>query len=227
MGAEALLFPTIRIADPSDPTPFVDVVRRVESFDWIIFTSANGVERFWAKLREQGTYAARLKGVALCAIGRATAAAIESQGGRADLIPDEYVAESLVDALVKKADLAGCRVLLPRAEVARSVLPDALRDRGAEVTEVAAYRTVPDGREADEMRARIRAGTVDVVTFTSSSTVENYVEILGTDLGGGRVASIGPITSATARELGLRVDIEAAVYTVDGLITAIVEQLER
>ncbi|HET6229137.1 MAG TPA: uroporphyrinogen-III synthase, partial [Longimicrobiaceae bacterium] len=112
-------------------------------------------------------------------------------------------------------------ILLPRAEVARSVLPDALRGRGADVVEVAAYRTVPDGAEAESVRRRLAAGEIDVVTFTSSSTAKNFVDLAGTDLGGARVASIGPITSATARELGLTVDVEAEEYTISGLVAAV------
>lgn len=227
LGAEVVLFPTIRIVDPADPEPLRAAVREADRFDWIVFTSVNGVERFWRELRDQGGDTRRLGGVSLCAIGPATAAAIELEGARADVVPDEYVAEAVVAALTAENDLRGSRILLPRAEIARPVLPEALTERGAEVVEVAAYRTVPDDREAHEARRRIEAGEVDLITFTSSSTVRNFVDLLGARTGGARVASIGPITSRTARELGLTVDIEARAFTVEGLLGAIVDRQQR
>lgn len=227
LGAGVVLFPTIRIEDPEDAGPLREAVARADSFDWIVFTSVNGVDRFWAELRAQGGDTRQLAGVSLCAIGPATAAAIELEGAQADVVPDEYVAEGVVDALMAESDLAGTRILLPRAQVARSVIPDTLRARGAEVVEVPAYRTVPDGAEADHARAAIAAGQVDVVTFTSSSTVRSYAELIGPGTGGALVASIGPITSETAREVGMEVDIEAAEYTVPGLIEAIAERFAR
>lgn len=222
LGAEVVAFPTIRIADPPDPEPLRRAVGEARSFDWIVFTSANGVERFWAALRAAGGDTRRLGGVSLCAIGPATAAALEAEGARADLVPPEYVAEAVVEALEGACELRGARILLPRAEVARSVLPDSLRERGAEVHDVPAYRTEPDGEQAEGVRGMLRRGEVDVVTFTASSTVRNFADLVGTDVGGARVACIGPVTAATARELGLEVAIEAGVYTVPGLLDAIV-----
>lgn len=227
LGARVVLFPTIRIDPPDDPMPLRTAVSRADTFDWIVFTSVNGVERFWRELREQGGDTRRLSGVSLCAIGPATAAAIELEGARADLVPAEYVAEAVVDALSAETALSGSRILLPRAQVARPVLPDSLRERGADVYEAPAYRTVPDRAEGERARTAIANGEVDVVTFTSSSTVRNYVELVGAVTGGAKVASIGPITSETARELGLEVDVEAAEYTVPGLIEAIVERFGR
>jgi uroporphyrinogen III methyltransferase/synthase len=227
LGAEVVDFPTIRIEDPSDPEPLRRAVARCDGFDWIVFTSVNGVERFWHELRAGGADTRALAGVSLCAIGPATAAAIELEGARADLLPDEYVSEAVAEALAEDTELRGARVLLPRAEVARSALPELLRARGAEVVEVAAYRTVADGAGAEEVKRRLRAAEVDVVTFTSSSTVRHFVSLVGTDLGRAIVASIGPITSATARELGLEVEIEAAAYTIPGLTDAIVARLGR
>jgi uroporphyrinogen III methyltransferase/synthase len=225
LGARVILFPTIRIEDPDDAGPLREAVGYAESFDWIVFTSVNGVDRFWAELRAQGGDTRRLAGVSICAIGPATAAAIELEGATPDVVPVDFVAEGVVAALAGEADLAGARILLPRAQVARAVLPEALRQHGAEVLEVAAYRTVPDGAEADRARAAIDGQDVDVITFTSSSTVRSYVQLLGARTGGAVVASIGPITSDTAREVGLDVDVEAAEYTVPALIDAIVERL--
>jgi uroporphyrinogen III methyltransferase/synthase len=220
LGAEVVQFPTIRIEDAADPVPLADAARAVASFDWAVFTSVNGVDRFWAALYSQGLDSRALGGVRVCALGPATAAELGKHGVRADLVPDEFVAEGVVEAF-SAVDLAGKRILLPGAEVARSVLPDALRGRGADVFEVAAYRTVPDGAESESVRKRLAAGEIDVVTFTSSSTAKNFVDLAGTELGGARVASIGPITSATARELGMTVDVEAEEYTIPGLVAAV------
>ncbi|HEV2148143.1 MAG TPA: uroporphyrinogen-III C-methyltransferase [Longimicrobiaceae bacterium] len=224
LGAEVVQFPTIRIVDAPDPEPLLRAAAEADRFDWIVFTSVNGVARFWSALRETGRDTRALAGVSLCAIGPATAAAIEMEGARPDLVPERFVAESVVEALEDETELRGSRILLARAETARSVLPDSLRERGAEVVEVVAYRTVPDGAEADHLRARLRAGDIDLVTFTASSTVRNYVDVLGPEVGRAEVASIGPITSATARELGLPVQVEAAEYTIPGLVRAIRER---
>lgn len=221
LGAEVIQFPTIRITAPTDPEPLRSAVARVEEYDWVVFTSVNGVERFWTAMRQAGRDARSLGGVHVCAIGPATAAALEMEGVRADVVPDEFVSEAVVEALAAEVELAGARILLPRAEVAREALPVLLRERGAAVDEVAAYRTVPDSREAAELSARLTAGEIDVLTFTSSSTVKNFVDAVGTAIGSARVASIGPITSATARELGLEVAIEAKEYTITGLVDAL------
>jgi uroporphyrinogen III methyltransferase/synthase len=221
LGAEVVQFPTIRIVGAPDPGPLVRAAAEADRFDWIVFTSVNGVARFWSALRETGRDTRALAGVSLCAIGPATAAAIEMEGARPDLVPERFVAESVVEALENETDLRGSRILLARAETARSVLPDSLRERGAEVVEVVAYRTVPDGAEADQLRSRLRAGEIDMVTFTASSTVRNFVDVMGADVGCAQVASIGPITSATARELGLLVHVEAEQFTIPGLVAAI------
>lgn len=225
LGAEVIAFPTIRIVDPTDPEPLRRAVREVERFDWALFTSVNGVERFWAALRAAGRDTRALGGVSLCAIGPATAAALEAEGARADLVPPEYVAESVVEALAAEGALGGKRILLPRAEVARSTLPVELRARGAELVEVAAYRTVPDDGEAPRLRGLLERGEVDLITFTASSTVRNFVDLVGGDVGRAGIACIGPITAGTARELGLPVHIEAEAYTIPGLIDAIVKHV--
>jgi uroporphyrinogen III methyltransferase/synthase len=227
MGAEVVQFPAIRIIDPTDPLPLRAAVRDADHFDWIVFTSVNAVHRFWAELRAGGRDTRALAGVSLCAIGPATAAAVELEGARADLVPAEFVSEAVVEALAAEGELAGIKVLLPRAEVAREALPKMLRERGAVVEEVAAYRTVPDAHQAEELRQRLDAGEIDLLTFTSSSTVRNFAEALGTRIGRAQVASIGPITSATARELGFEVAVEASEYTIPGLLDAIAEHVRR
>jgi uroporphyrinogen III methyltransferase / synthase len=227
LGAEVVPFPTIRIQPVPDPEPLRRATREVQRFDWVVFTSVNGVAEFWKTLRETGRDSRALGGVSICAIGPATAAALLREGVRADLLPERFVAESVVDALAGAADLSGASILLPRAELARAVLPEALRARGASVVEVVAYRTVSDTAAADDIRRRLAADTIDVITFTASSTVENFVDLVGCELGGAEVASIGPITSSTARRLGLPVHLEAAEYTVPGLVRALVEHYSR
>jgi uroporphyrinogen III methyltransferase/synthase len=220
-GAEVLQFPTIRVVKATDSEPLRRAVRQADSYDWIVFTSVNGVQRFWSELRAAGKDTRSLCGVSLCAIGPATAAAIEMEGALADLVPGAFVAEGVIEALREAGDLTGRRVLLPRAEQARSILPEALRDSGAAVDEVVAYRTVLDGGGAEEVRRRLREGRVDLITFTASSTVRNFAQLVGTEIGDARVMSIGPITSATARELGLPVHMEAEVHSIPGLIDAL------
>jgi uroporphyrinogen III methyltransferase / synthase len=221
LGARVLAMPTIRIEPASDPAPLRKAAGRVGDFDWIVFTSANGVRHFWTALREGGLDTSALAGVAICAIGRVTAEAVEREGGRVDLMPDEYVAEGLIEAMTARGSLDGKRVLLARAEVARGVLPDALDAAGAEVTDVAAYRTVPDLSSTELLRAAASTGEIDVVTFTSSSTVRNFADVTGGSLGNAVAASIGPITSATIRELGWPVTIEAQDHSAAGLVAAI------
>jgi uroporphyrinogen III methyltransferase / synthase len=221
LGAEVIQFPVIRIADPPDPGALRDAAAEAGTYDWVVFTSANGVDRFWAALGALGRDARALGGVRACAIGPGTAAALATRGVAADLVPDAYVAEAVVEAMAAAVDLRGARILLPRAEVARAVLPDSLRALGAEVAEVAAYTTVQDGEGADEVRRALAAGEVDAVTFTAASTVHNFVDLVGTAVGTARVASIGPITSAAARYRGLAVDVEAGEYTIPGLVDAL------
>ncbi|MDB4949818.1 MAG: uroporphyrinogen-III C-methyltransferase / uroporphyrinogen-III synthase [Gemmatimonadetes bacterium] len=221
LGAEVVQFPTIRIADAPDPAALQDAAAGAGGFDWIVFTSSNGVERFWDALAVIGRDSRALGRAKVCAIGPATAAALEARGIRADRVPGEYVGEAVLEALASAEDLAGKRILLPRAEIARTALPDGLRALGAEVVEVAAYRTLPDGEEADAVRARLARDEVDYVTFTASSTVRGFVDLAGTELGGARVVSIGPVTSTTARELGLTVDAEAEEFTIPGLVAAL------
>jgi uroporphyrinogen III methyltransferase/synthase len=235
LGAETIFVPVIEIAPPGDPAPLREAIRNLASYDWLIFTSANAVRAFVEALDEVArTSGADLRSLRakICAIGPATKAAVEALHVRVDVMPKEYVAESLLDAL-KDVDLKGQRVLLPRAAVARDVVPKTLRDRGAMVDVVEAYRTVqPAAAEhlADDLRRR----QPDWGTFTSSSTVKNFIAALGNgdesagreaahrlQTAGMKVASIGPITSATARQFGLRVDVEADPHTIPGLVAAI------
>lgn len=228
-GAQPVEAPTIRIVAPEDPEPLRIAVRDLDDYAWVVFTSRNGVERLFAELDRQGEDARRLGGARIAAIGPGTAEELGLHGIRPDHVPDEYRGEAVARAVldVHDRDMTGTRVLLPRAAVARDVLPDTLREAGADVDVVPAYRSVPpEGEEVERLRRLVRGGEVDVVTFTASSTVQNLVELLGDDaaeaLAPLTVASIGPITTETAERLGVRVDVTARVYTNEGLVEALV-----
>ncbi|MGE5570362.1 MAG: uroporphyrinogen-III synthase [Rhodospirillales bacterium] len=223
LGAEVIEFPTIEIRPAEDYRPLEDAIRRIASYDWIIFTSVNGVRFFAEHMRSCGVNMAALL-ARICAIGPATRRAVEALGLKVDLMPPQYVAESLVAAF-EGEDLAGKRILIPRAAVARDVAPEALASRGARVDVVEAYRTAaPDDAPARAAEIFGGARKPDWITFTSSSTVTNFVAAAGAaSLAGVRVASIGPVTTATARRHGIDVTVEASKFTTDGLIEAILQ----
>jgi uroporphyrinogen III methyltransferase / synthase len=230
LGAEVYEFPTIQIVPPEDFGPLEDAIRELDSFDWLVYTSVNGVEAFMERLRHHGfDLRAVPRGAKVAAIGPATAERLEKVGLRVDVVPGEYRAEALIDAL-GTGSLAGQRVLIPRARVAREILPEKLREAGAEVVVPPAYESVPSSEGREELSLRLQAGEVDCVTFTASSTVENFVGAFGEEeaarlLSGTRVACIGPITADTARKRGLRVDAGADEYTIPGLVEAVTNLL--
>lgn len=225
-GAEVLEFPTIRIVPPESFAPLDAALGRLAEFRWLILTSANGVRFLWERLLFAGSDARALAGLRVCAIGPATAGALESRGIRPDLVPAEFKAEGLVEALAGE-DLAGVGVLIVRAAEAREVLPVELRRRGARVQVVPAYRTLQSDEDAGAIRAMLREGTVHVVTFASSSTVRNFLEMVGPDavelLRGVTVASIGPITAETAARHGIVSHITPAQYTIPAFVEALLE----
>jgi hydroxymethylbilane synthase len=223
-GAEVVVFATIEIQPPADPVPLERAMAALATFDFVVFTSANGVRAFGA-LGGHRTPGLR---ASICAIGPATRQAVEDLGLRVSLMPEEYVAESLVAAF-SGIELHGKRVLLPRAAVARDVVPDELRLLGADVEVVEAYCTVvPEDARARAAELFREGARPDWIAFTSSSTAKNFVTAAGlAALDGVRVASIGPVTSATARKLGIAVDAEATTFTTDGLVEAMVEAVAR
>lgn len=229
LGAEPVEAPTIRIAPPDDYGPLDAACSAARSYDWIVFTSVNGVDAFMRRLLGGAHDIRALGGVRLCAIGPATAARLRRHGLKADLMPTEHRGEAVFDVLRRTGPLAGARVLLARADIARAMLADSLRAAGAEVTEATAYRTLlADGWTGPELVERLRARPVDVATFTSASTVRNFVRILGAGpaaalLAGTRVAAIGPVTAAAAAELGIDTTIMPATYTIPALVDAIAE----
>ena len=223
-GAEVVEIPFIEIRNPRSFRPLDAAVKDLDSYDWLILTSVNGVEAMWARMEKLRRRHVPIERLLVAAIGPATRKAIEQRGAAVDVVPKEYVAESVVRSL--KSKVKGKRVLLVRAKVARDVIPRELRKAGAEVDVVEAYETVVP----QSSRVRLEASLANpkrrpqVVTFTSSSTVKNFVTLLGKKrayLDGILMSSIGPVTSATLKEVGLKADIKAKEYTIPGLVTAI------
>ncbi|MFZ5652457.1 MAG: uroporphyrinogen-III C-methyltransferase [Bacillota bacterium] len=225
LGGTAVEFPTITITDPADYGPLDSAAKASSGYSWIIFTSANGVKYFFDRIFKLGMDIRELKGVNICAIGPKTKEKLEGYGIRVEYVPSEYRAEEIAAGLKGRIN-PGDRILLPRADIARKALVDLLRREGAEVDEVTAYRTVAGGSDSGIVRRMLQDGKIDVITFTSSSTVKNFVSALGENdinalIKSARVACIGPVTAETARQMGLPVHIEADTYTIDGLMQAI------
>jgi len=223
LGADAIELPVIAIQPPQDSGPLDRAIGHLALYDWVIFTSVNGVRFFMDRL-DRSNHDLRSFKARICAIGPATRRAIEDLHLKVDLMPEEYVAESLVETL-RPERLQGRRVLLPRAAVARDVIPRELAKLGAEVDVVEAYRNAVPENAAERAREIFGASKKpDWITFSSSSTVENFISVAGREaLDHVRVASIGPVTSGTAREHGISVDVEATEFTIDGLVQAILD----
>jgi len=257
LGAQVIEIPFIEIRKPKSFRSLDTALQQLNTYDWLILTSVNGVEAMWDRMKsrregrdlsravkaKQEEASAAGDNVHIAAIGPATKKAIEQRGMRVDVVPKEYVAESVVQSLKNK--VKGKRVLLVRAKVARDVIPTQLRKAGAHVDVVEAYETVVPQSSRRLLQAALKNRRPHVVTFTSSSTVRNFVELLkvpmagrsrdgalvhnihkdlaGIDLAGMKMASIGPVTSSTLREFGLPVDISAKQFTIPGLVEAIVK----
>jgi uroporphyrinogen III methyltransferase/synthase len=224
LGAEAMEFPTIETEAPDSYLQLDAAIGRIQTFDWIVFTSATGVEAFIERLRILGVDIRAAAGARVAAIGPVTAARLRHYSLNVAVVPREYRAEALIEALGKQA-VEGARILIPRAQVAREILPQLLGENGAnEVVVAPAYKTViPHNADIERMRQLIRTGSIDLVTFTSSSTVANFQTMLGMQITGLKAAVIGPITAHTARTSGFDVVASPAAYTVDSLLDAILE----
>ena len=248
LGAEPIEFPTIRIVPPSDwrelDRALLRAVQQPDAYAWIVFTSVNGVTITLDRLQALGYAPAQVQHIRIAAIGPATAAALERYGLHATLVPNEYIAESVASGLIAEASqrgtsLAGQTILLARAAEARRILVDSLRQAGAIVEEVAAYFTETVSRDDAQGRAvldLLQQNQLDIITFTSSSTVRNFLSWLRSYASesnqlvshiSAKVACIGPITAQTARELGLHVEIEASQFTIAGLAEAIVDYYQE
>ena len=227
LGAACIEAPVIRIAPPADGYAALDgAIAELNAYQWLIFTSVNGVEHFFARLHAAGKDTRALGYARVAAIGAATSAALRAFGIRADLVPPEFRAEAVAEEL-RPLLPPRARILLPRAQEARDVLPDTLRAHGAIVDVVAAYETVPEIEDA-AIAQRLASGEIDMVTFTSSSTVKNLVKMLAniTPLQQVKIACIGPVTADTARSFALEPDIVAKEYTIDGLVRSIKEYIQ-
>jgi uroporphyrinogen III methyltransferase/synthase len=223
LGAHVIELPTIRIEPPSNLREFAELVQDAHIYDWIVFTSANGVEAFFDIFFKLYDDAREIGGARIAAIGPATAERVKDFHLHVDLQPDEFVAEAVLREFKKKGSIENLHILLVRAEKARDVLPKELSVMGAIVDEAFAYRTVAETRDTSGARRQLAQDGADLITFTSSSTVENFLALGVPWPKGMRIASIGPITSNTVRDHGLKVDVEAHRHDIDGLVQAIRE----
>ena len=224
LGAEVIELPTIRIEPPSDPGPLQRAAAEVAGFDWIVFTSVNAVDAFFAALGAAGLDSRALARTKLCSIGPATADRLAAFGLRPDAQPPQYTTDSIADAIAAVSPLAGAKVFYPRSDIAPPKLAADLAARGASVADAVAYRTVPEQHDAQHAADLFDEGGVHWVTFTSSSTVTNFLALVGPEklkALGTRLASIGPSTSETLRQAGLTPTVEAEVHTIPGLVSAI------
>ena len=227
LGAHVIELPTIRIEPPTNLREFAELVQDAHIYDWILFTSVNGVEAFFDIFFKLYDDVREIGGVRIAAIGPATAQRVKDFHLHVDFQPEEFVAEAFVREFKKQGSIENERILVVRAEKARDVLPKELSAGGAIVDEAFAYRTVPETRDISGARQQLAQGGADLITFTSSSTVENFLALSLPWPQGMRIASIGPITSKTVRDQGLNVDIEARRHDIDGLVQAIRELFAR
>ncbi len=228
LGAEAVELPTIRIADPEGFGTLDKAIDELSSFDWLVFTSVNAVGKFVERLRQRERDIRDLRGIKICAIGPATADEVARFHLRVDLVPRKYVAESIVESLEHVGEIEGKRFLLPRADIARSLLPDEIGKRGGEAVEVVVYQTVLEEEVDRDVIQSLAEGQIDVVTFTSSSTVRNFAQLVGKERleeikKRTHFASIGPITTQTASELGIPIHAEAEEHDIPGLLKSLLE----
>jgi uroporphyrinogen III methyltransferase/synthase len=231
LGAEVIEYPTIEILPPRSWKGLDRAIDGLKSYDWIIFTSANGVNFFWQRLTDKGKTSRLLSSLKICAIGPATAKQLKKKGIVVDYVPKEFVAESILKGF-KKMMIQGNRILLARAKVARDILPKGLRKKGAEVDVVEAYRTVKPRGGTNRLKQLLTDDKIDAITFTSSSTLNHFAKLLKEDdlkklLRGIAIACIGPITAQTAKRWGMRVQIQPKQYTIPALTQAIAEYFAK
>ena len=235
LGAQPIEAPMISIAPPHDWAPLDDACRRGGEFDWIVFASGHAVDAFIGRLLASPLDLRSLKGTRFCAVGPSTGDRLARYGLKVDLVPDESRAEAVVNAIVDAGSVAGLKVLLPRGDIGREIIADELRKRGADVTEVVAYRTValdPERSGSPDIYRMLLDRAIDVVTFTSPSAVRSFVELLGEEpaadlLRTTVVASIGPVTAQAASEYKIHSTIVPAHYTIPALVDAIRTHFER
>ncbi|HNZ65552.1 MAG TPA: uroporphyrinogen-III C-methyltransferase [Smithella sp.] len=222
-GANPIHFPTIKIVPPPSWRELDKAIKKLDDYDWLIFTSANGVAYFFERLSIKGKDIRDLKGIKICCIGPATAQQVANRGIKVDLVPRKFISEGILESFSGK-NLKGKKILLARAAEARDVLPEGLKKLGALVNVVTAYKTISSGKKKNELEELFEKNQVDVITFTSSSTVNNFIKITGSDFRlpeGVKIASIGPVTAAAVKKAGFSVDIHQEEYTMEGLVNAL------
>ncbi len=237
LGAEIIEFPTIEIVPPEDWSGIDASIERIESYSWIIFTSSNGVRYFLGRYFEKGRDIRDLRGLRICAIGAKTAAEIKNYGMKVDLIPEEFRAEGLIEAFIREARsqksevrshaLRGLRFLMPRAEVAREIFPEKVRELGGEIDVPVAYRAVKPELHGRRLKRFLKEGRITVATFTSAATFTNFVEMIGEDafelLGDVSIAVIGPVTAKAIERAGLKVEIMPKEATIEAMVAEIIK----
>jgi len=227
LGGEVIEFPTIQIVQPDSFDEIDGALGEIEKYQWIIFTSVNGVNSFFNRLKKLDFDIRLLYNARICAIGSVTAKTLEDMGFNIEYVPEVFKAEELVEGLKNKI-MIGDRVLLPRADIGGTILVDELNKLGAEIDDIHVYKTVISKQSRDQLQKNLE-NNIDIITFTSSSTVNNFIQILGKDnlpdLSGIKFAAIGPVTEETAHKAGLKIDILAEDYTIDGLVSAIVKHV--
>ena len=240
LGAEILAFPTIQIVPPGDWSQLDSSIDKIESYDWLILTSGNGVRFFFQRVFERGRDIRDLKGLKICAVGSKTASAINKFGINVDMVPKQFNAEGLIEAFMqskeqrtksKDGTLKGLKLLLPRAEVAREVFPEKVRELGGEIDVPAVYRTVKPKVHGKRLQRFLKEGKISVATFTSAATFNNFLEMTGDEasslLKGVTIAVIGPVTEKAVLKAGLKVDIMPKEATIDAMVQAIIEQITK
>jgi uroporphyrinogen III methyltransferase/synthase len=231
LGSTVIEFPTIEIQPPETYAPLDSAIGNIQTYDWLIFTSVNGVEQFFNRVAVLNRSALELKRILLAAIGPETANRLAALGLQSHFVPKQYQAEGLLEMLTEEK-IQGKRVLIPRAAKAREILPQTLRERGAHVDVVEVYRTVTPMKDVSGFLRSLARREIDMVTFTSSSTVTNFLRLLNKEslageLGGAAIACIGPITQNTVEQLGGSADVVASEFTIPGLVSAITEYFEK
>jgi len=228
-GANPIHFPTIKIVPPPSWRELDAAIKKLEDYDWLIFTSANGVAFFFERLLAKKKDIRDLKGIKICCIGPATAQQVANRGIKVDLVPRKFISEGILESFAR-TNLKGKKILLARAAEARDVLPEGLKKLGASVDVATAYVTVNSGKKKNDLKALFKENQVDVITFTSSSTVHNFNKIAGSGFklpNGVKIACIGPVTAAAARKAGFPVDIHQEEYTMEGLVEALIDYFKR
>jgi uroporphyrinogen III methyltransferase / synthase len=227
LGGEVIEFPTIEIRPPESYGPLDQAINQIGSYDWLIFTSVNGVEQFLNRFEKVGKNIADLAGIEIGAIGPETAKRLTAAQIQPSLVPKQYQAEGILEALISETVL-GKRILIPRAAKARDILPETLRQWGARVDVVEAYQTVLPEIDVSALCKLLREGTIDMITFTSSSTATNFAAMLRDQdlprlLSRAVIACIGPITRKTVEDLGMRPEVVSEEFTIPGLVSAMID----